>query len=80
MKAKIKPVGVFPKTATVICITAVEQTQDNESKVSWHLLDDADLPLKFGDVIVDARAYQKWGAENEVVLALVLEKLQLEKE
>lgn len=77
MKAKIKPVEVFPQTATSICITAVEKTQSNESKVSWHLLDDKDVPLTFGVSIVSQEAYLNWGINNNLVLDLTLTKLEI---
>lgn len=77
MKAKIKPVDVFPQTATFICITAVEQTESNESKVSWHLLDDKEIPLTFGQSFVSKEAYLNWGINDNVVLDLTLSKLEL---
>lgn len=77
MRAKINPVQVFPKVATEICITAVEQT-DSGSKVSWCLFDNEGQPLTAGDADVGAEAHQKYGTVNDkVVVDLTLLKLGL---
>lgn len=78
MRAKINPAGVFPKVATEICITAVEQKTEGGSKVSWHLLDDNNQPLVWGDAEVGDEAHQNYGTPNqEIVMNLTLAKLGL---
>lgn len=77
MKTRINPVGVFPKTATSICISAVEMTSSGDSKVSWHLLDENDVPIVFDDIIVGPNAHKNWGSNDAVVMSLTLAKLGL---
>lgn len=78
MRVKINPVGIFPKMATEICITAVEQKVHGGSKVSYHLLDEDELPLVWGDIEVGDEAHQSWGSSDESpVLSLTLAKLGL---
>ena len=78
MRAKINPVGVFPEVAAEICINAVEQKTEGGSKVSWHLLDDNEQPLVWGDAEVGDEAHQSWGSSDESpVLNLTLAKLGL---
>ena len=78
----ITPINVVIKNqiATQLKIRAEFYTSDNTSRVFWELLNEDNLQLLNGDMVIPTATHNAWGVDDSVIEDYVLTQLNLERE